>query len=87
MSSKSSRVGCRTVHKAFEVHMLNNEGKVRAAAIAREFDTLLTRLEEIVTVSETGSTREMSIVVTKLEEASFFAKKAMASQKKNQLEE
>jgi hypothetical protein len=69
---------------AFAVHMLNAEGKVKATAIAAYFDSLLTSLNSIVGTPENGSTREMAIVKTKLEEACFFTKKAMASQKVNQ---
>lgn len=57
----------------FEVHMLNEEGKVNAVLIAREFNKLLTYLS---TVCPSG--REYSIVKTKLEEACFYAKKSMA---------
>ncbi len=70
-----------TVRNEFAVHMLNAEGRERAQAIARDFDHLLGNLE---TVIGAGPSREMSIVRTKLEEACFFAKKAMASQAKNQ---
>lgn len=65
----------------FAVHMLNDTGKKKAAEIANEFSGLLIMLERI-TANE--SSREMSIVRTKLEEASFYAKKAMANQKVNQ---
>jgi len=58
---------------AFEVHMLTEGGKVKAARIAAAFDGLLTLLQEL---GVTG--REYSIMRTKLEEACFFAKKGMA---------
>lgn len=61
------------MHDAFAVHMLTDEGKQKAAAIAETFDTALGKLNELC-----PSGREMAIVATKLEEASFFAKKAMA---------
>jgi hypothetical protein len=63
----------------FEVHMLSDEGKVKAHAIARTFDACLNRL---TTLCPQG--RHFNIVRTKLEEAAFFAKKAMASETKNQ---
>ena len=63
------------MNKEFTVHMLNDEGKAKAKAIAEAFDACLNKLLEIAP----GPSREMSIVRTKLEEASFFAKKAMAS--------
>lgn len=67
-------------HQEFAVHMLNDEGKQKAEKIADAFGTLLDSLYEMC-----GSQgREMAIVRTKLEEASFFAKKAMATQKENQ---
>lgn len=61
------------MHEAFAVHMLTDEGKKKAAAIAQVFDTALRELSFVC-----PSGREMSIVTTKLEEAAFFAKKAMA---------
>lgn len=57
----------------FKVHMLNEDGKKAAAVIADLFDTLLL---EISKVCQQG--RELEITKTKLEEACFFAKKAMA---------
>jgi hypothetical protein len=65
----------------FAVHLLNQEGKDKAAAIAEDFATLLSHLE--ATCGSAG--REMAVVRTKLEEACFFAKKAMASQRENQV--
>ena len=59
----------------FEVHMLNEEGKRRAAVIANVFDTALAQLANLCPAG-----REMSIVRTKMEEACFFAKKAMAKE-------
>lgn len=61
-------------HKEFEVHMLNEAGKVKAKAIAETFDECLTKLVELCPAG-----RELAIVRTKLEEACFFAKKAMAN--------
>lgn len=62
------------VRPEFRVHILNTLGKEKAALIANAFDDLLGRLEILCPPG-----REFSIVKTKLEEASFFAKKAMAS--------
>jgi hypothetical protein len=67
------------MNKEFTVHMLNAAGKAKAAAIATAFDTCL---DALLAVSPSPS-REMSIARTKLEEASFFAKKAMASDPAN----
>ncbi len=69
------------MHAAFQVHMLNEDGKFKARAIAESFDYLLTTLEQIC-----PDGREMAIVRTKLEEASFFAKKAMANSAENTVE-
>lgn len=53
--------------------------------IANSFDDLLEELNGLCNSADsTGSTREMSIVATKLEEACFFAKKAMANNVENQ---
>ena len=61
------------MHEAFQVHTLTAEGKAHAVTIAEEFDHLVSRLDTIIPEG-----RLRSIVITKLEEACFFAKKAMA---------
>lgn len=66
------------MHSEFTFHLLNDQGKVKANAIAEVFDELLTKLEVVCPVS-----REFSICKTKLEEASFFAKKSMANNPEN----
>lgn len=65
----------------FAVHMLNDAGKANANDIANKFDSLLLDLEK---VAGDPPTREWSIVKTKLEEACFYAKKAMANKTENQ---
>jgi hypothetical protein len=65
----------------FAVHMLNTQGKEKATDIADTFSVLLDGLEHICGTDG----REMSIVRTKLEEAAFFAKKAMAKRAENQV--
>lgn len=65
------------MHAQFAVHILNEEGKRKAQEIAHSFDDLLTRLEAICPEG-----RHLALVRTKLEEACFFAKKAMAFAKK-----
>ncbi len=67
------------MNKEFQVHMLNEQGKSNATKIAEAFDELLLKLTAI----SPQPSREMSICRTKLEEACFFAKKAMASQPEN----
>jgi len=63
----------------FQVHMLNEQGKNKARAIASAFDRLV---DTLLTCCPEG--REFSIVKTKLEEACFYAKKAMANDGSNQ---
>lgn len=67
-------------YAAFAVHMLNDKGKERAAQIQMAFSTLMTTLEAVCGADG----REMAITRTKLEEACFFAKKAMAVRAENQ---
>jgi len=69
-----------TIRSEFTVHMLNEQGKSKASYLAETFTRCLNDLESVC--GATG--REMSIVRTKLEEACFFAKRAMASQPENQ---
>ena len=71
------------MNKLFEVHKLNDVGLVRARQIAELFDNLLTGLTGVFGAEG----REAAIVKTKLEEACFFAKKALASKPENQAEE
>ena len=69
----------------FQVHLLNDDGINKAKAMAQDFSALMDKLEAIL--GDGVKTREFSIVKTKLEEASFFAKKALANQPENQKEE
>lgn len=64
----------------FEVHKLNQRGLEKAQAIAEAFETCLKTLESICLENDqtTGGHREMAITRTKLQEACFFAKRAMA---------
>lgn len=66
------------MNKEFTVHMLNDAGKAKAKDIAEAFDACL---EKLVAICPAG--RELAITRTKLEEAAFFAKKAMASAPEN----
>jgi hypothetical protein len=68
------------MRKEFEVHLLNEIGIENAKTMAFKFSELLDWLN---TIGVTPS-REMSLVATKLEEACFFAKKAMANKPENQ---
>ena len=66
------------IHELFEVHLLNAQGKQKAAEIALSFSDLLNRLEAVCPPS-----RELSIVKTHLQDASFYAKRCMAAQPEN----
>lgn len=66
------------MNKEFAVHMLNETGKTKAQEIAQTFDVCLEKLVELCPPG-----REMALVRTKLEEACFFAKKAMAGAAEN----
>lgn len=63
----------------FQFHKLNEGGIKQAQEIASAFTSLLKKLQKIC-----PDGREFAIVKTKLEEASFFAKKAMAKHPLNQ---
>lgn len=66
------------MHKLFQVHILNEQGKDKAKQIARAFDELHTKLSVLC-----PDGRELSVARTKLEEACFFAKKSMACDSSN----
>jgi hypothetical protein len=69
-----------TIRNEFQVHKLNDEGMRRAGDIAKLFSIFLNDLE-----SQCGADgREMAIVRTKLQEANFFAKRAIAVLPENQ---
>jgi hypothetical protein len=70
------------MNKEFEVHKLSESGIAKAKQIAEEFDKLL-----IAVTALTAPGREISIFKTKLEEACFFAKKAIAVDPNNQEDE
>lgn len=63
----------------FAVHMLNDNGKEKAKRIQELFDRCLNGLQDVCMDG-----RHLSIVKTKMEEACFFAKKAMAINLDNQ---
>lgn len=65
---------------SFKFHRLNPEGIKKSENIAALFEALQSSLESICG----GPSRELSIAKTKLEEACFFSKKAMAVQPDNQ---
>lgn len=67
------------VDPMFRTHMLNEQGKTHAEVIANGFNDLLALIKTYCPES-----REFSICKTKLEEACFYAKKAMANGTANQ---
>lgn len=67
------------IRPEFKVHMLNENGKHKATEIALRFSTLL---EAIEASGVTG--RELALVKTKLEVASYYAKRGVASLPENQ---
>lgn len=62
------------MHLNFAVHMLNERGKEEARKLAAQFDGLQTYVTGLG-----GDSRCQSIAATKLEEACFYAKKALAT--------
>lgn len=68
------------MREEFKVHILNEEGIQKAQEIAAIFELALNHLESTCGIDG----RYMALVRTKMEEASFFAKKAMATREENQ---
>lgn len=66
----------------FKVHMLNHKGIEKAVQIEHAFDTLVDKIKDFV-----DDDRCLALTLTKLEEASFYAKKGMAMGKINQQKE
>jgi hypothetical protein len=63
----------------FQVHLLNSSGIAKAIQLGELFSEFLDHLEKIVPPG-----RERSLVVTKIQEASFFAKRGIALLPENQ---
>lgn len=63
------------MRQEFQVHRLNESGMEKAVELAEIFSRALDQIETIL-VSSPG--RERALVITKLQEASFFAKRALA---------
>ena len=66
------------MNKLFQVHKLNASGLDAAKCIAQQFNNVAEYIENL------PDGREKSIALTKLEEACFFAKKAIAVLPENQ---
>lgn len=65
---------------SFETHKLNDNGFKAVANLKKSINKLVNVLEDL------PEGREKSIALTKLEECSFFATKAVASKKENHTE-
>jgi hypothetical protein len=77
---------------AFAVHILNPAGIEKAKQLAATFDAFFEQLKKLCGQTDYGASagnafnnREFAIVRTKLEEASFFAKKCVAMIPENQV--
>jgi hypothetical protein len=67
------------LRQEFAHFTLNADGRQKITEVAKAFDSLLGTLERLAPAG-----REMSLVRTKLEEASMFARKAVSLQSENQ---
>ena len=65
---------------AFEVHTFSELGEQKAKVISEAFDRLMTNLRNVC-----PDGHELALVKTKLEEACFFAKKAMGNIAENRV--
>ncbi len=65
----------------FQVHLLNETGLAKANTLAAIFSLTLNEIEAIVPAG-----RDRSLVVTKLQEAAFFAKRGIATLAENQMD-
>ena len=68
----------------FQVHVLNDIGIDRAKSVGELFSEFLDKLESFIPQTPSQNGREMALVKTKLQEASFFAKRAIAVLPENQ---
>lgn len=67
------------LHPLFDSHQLNNRGKTLTVRIAEEFTDILENLEQWCLEG-----RDLDIVRTKLQEAKFYAVRAMALKEEHQ---
>lgn len=71
----------KDISPEFDVHLLNDQGLLKAREIAVAFSRLVTELDRI----GVPGGRNRALVITKLQEASFFSKRAIAEDQANQL--
>lgn len=67
------------MRQEFSVHLLNDAGLAKATDLGKIFSDALDAIEAIVPPG-----RERALVVTKMQEASFFAKRGIAVVEANQ---
>lgn len=67
------------MRQEFQVHMLNDAGIDKASQLGEIFSNALAEIEKIV-----PNSRERSLVITKLQEASYWAKRGIAVDPANQ---
>ena len=60
------------IRHEFDVHLLNEEGIAKARSIALSFSVLMDHHDDI------PACREKSLAITKLQEAAFWMKRAIA---------
>jgi hypothetical protein len=68
----------------FQFHKLNPQGQAKATAIGEAYSALLT---EVTALVGGATANELETVRTKLQEACFFTKRAMAINPENQAQD
>ena len=81
MDMEKAQTPMEPIRPEFGVHILNQDGISKAKEMAFRFSQLVEWLE---LPGNCVSSRELALAKTKLEEACFFAKKAMATNLVNQ---
>ena len=71
------------MREEFQVHILNDAGIDKAKCLGEAFSEFLYKLAGLIAPSQENG-REMALVKTKLQEASFCAKRAIAVLPENQ---
>lgn len=69
-----------SIRPEFAVHLLNDQGIAKATELGEIFSEALAEIEQLVPAG-----RERALVVTKLQEAAFFAKRGIAVDAANQI--